>query len=236
MNILIIGDSWGNGAYDLDKFIDPCHPGLEYYLNQNHTVTNLSVRGGSMGVGIILARRFIEQHGKPDVLIWWQCAFMREVRDYFNGLWERKPKQDSLNELDLNWDSNCIEEVTLPLYTRLCTDVASLGVPVIAVGGNASLHPHVSECFTNTGCSASELVIKDFVDSFFSDRIDLEMFSKTYLKKSKLDKRPKYDFIDQQMVLFNRKWDTWNNSKWICMQHGTTALHLAVYEQVKDLL
>ena len=236
MNILIIGDSWGNGAYDLDKFIDPTHPGLEYFLNQTYNVTNLSVRGGSNGVGILLAERFIEHHGKPDVLIWWQCAFMRESRDYFNGAWERQPEQKILDTLDLNWDSDSIEDITLPLYKKLCASVKKLAVPTIAVGGNASLHPYVKQCFTNTQCSASELVIDDFVDSYFSDRIALEMFCKTYLKRSKLDKRTKYDFVDQQMILFNKKWDIWDTSEWICMQHGTTALHQAVYDRVKDLL
>ena len=58
----MIGDSWGTGAFDIKNFHDPSHPGLAYFLNQNHTVTNLSVRGGSNGIGIYLIENFLKEH------------------------------------------------------------------------------------------------------------------------------------------------------------------------------
>ena len=68
MNILMIGDSWGTGAFDIKNFHDPSHPGLAYFLNQNHTVTNLSVRGGSNGIGIYLIENFLKEY--PNLKTW----------------------------------------------------------------------------------------------------------------------------------------------------------------------
>ena len=244
MHIVITGDSWANGAYDFPQCGQPTHPGFEYYLTQaGHTVTNLSIRGGSNELALLVLQNFLKKHPKPDLYIFWQCAFMRDCRDYFVGEDNCKPKIDKLLNLNLDWYQDTVEKIIEPHVKKTCEKVKKLGIKTIVIGGNTKFHPAIADYFDGLHKSATELVFDNFEDSFFSDRHDLELFTNTYLKKNTFvnynERSIKYKFVDQEMNKFFKKYDAWHDpsaSQFINMQHGTTALHFKICEKILELI
>lgn len=50
MHIVLTGDSWINGAYNMPNLVEPTHPGLQWFLQHetHHRVTNLAIRGSAI--------------------------------------------------------------------------------------------------------------------------------------------------------------------------------------------
>ena len=236
MNILIIGDSWGTGAFDFEQFRDPTHPGLAYFLNQQHNVTNLSVRGGSNGIGIILIENFFKEYPKPDLIIWVQASWMRDARNYFNKVPMRIPTQSGLKALNINWDATNIDDIILPYIIDTCEAIQRFGIPTISVGASAKVHPKIMEYFDGIHVSATELVTQDFKDSYFENRHDVEMFSEVYLHTTAAEKTIAYTLVDKEMKVFINKYDVWEKSPYITMKHGNTKLHKRLYAELEKLL
>jgi hypothetical protein len=235
MNILMIGDSWGTGAFDIKNFHDPSHPGLAYFLNQNHTVTNLSVRGGSNGIGIYLIENFLKEYPKPDLLVWVQANFMRDARNYLEGV-NRNPTREGIEKLNINWNASTIDDILLPYFTNTCEAIQQFDIPTISVGASAKVHPKIMEYFNGIPISATELVTQDFEDSYFENRLDIEMFSKQYLRSTKVQLLETLDLWNTELSIFLNKYDLWQNSPYIIEQHGNLRLHKRLYEEVEKLL
>lgn len=236
MNIVITGDSWANGAYDFPKCSDPTHPGFEYYLTQQgHKVTNLAVRGGSNELAIKLLENFLQDHPKPDLHVFWQCAFMRDCREYFDPHNRNCVVEQKFHNLSLDWQATNVEDIIAPHIEQTCCAVKNLGLNTIAVGGNTKFHPVIEKYFDGIHCSASELVLKDFEDSYFSDRDSLEIFNKTLLTMSDLPKQIKYKLAVEEMNRFIKKYDTWYSNEtdqYIIMEHGTTKTHHKIFMEL----
>lgn len=238
MHIVITGDSWSNGAYDIPGFEEPSHPGIEYFLAEiGHRVTNLSVRGGSNTLALNVLEKFISEYGKPDLHIFWPCAFSRCARDYKTVENRRAPSKEGFEKLGLDFTQKSIHLQLKPYHRKICEHLKKLDCNTICFGGNTKF-PHIySKYFPSLLKSASELVPLpvSFEDSYFSDRRDLDMWSQFVLYQSDFEKEFKYDLVDKEMKLFITKHDAWHNpanSEWINMQHGTVKTHRFIFEKV----
>jgi len=238
MNILILGDSWANGAYDLTNCQEPTHPGLEYYLSaeSGHTVTNLAVRAGGNYLSLTLLQLFLEKHPAPDYIIFMQASFMREYIDYQDG--GRHVKLEWLKESNLNWNALEIEEIIKPNLEKTCIWLKSFNIPTIVIGGNTKVHPIMSKYFDGIHTSATELVDNTFKDSFFDSAHELELFNEVFFKKTKMSTKEKYRLAIKELQNFKQKYDYWHSdlsSEYINEEHGTTKLHYKLYQTLLDL-
>lgn len=231
----MIGDSWGTGAFDIKNFHDPSHPGLAYFLNQKHTVTNLSVRGGSNGIGIYLIENFLKEYPKPDLLVWVQASYMRDARNYLAGK-NRNPTQEGIFKLKINWNASNMDDILSHYFTYICEAIKRFDIPTISVGASAKVHPKIMEYFDGIHVSATELVTEGFEDSYFENRLDIEMFSKQYLYSTTVHKPTALDFWETEFSIFLKKYDLWQNSPYITEQHGNLRLHKRLYEEITKLL
>ena len=182
MKILIIGDSWLKGAYDLPGLHHPSHPGLQFFLQQlGHDVDNLSVRGGSNSLSIALAQEFIVKWKQPDIVIAGVANWMRETRDFFNNQdyfqavynthsRNTKPFDALINELEVSWNEDSIEKIVEPLYLKYYEQLKNLNVPVVILGGNHTFAPCLD--FPGIKQSLTEFCCESFTDSYFTTKVD----------------------------------------------------------------
>ena len=92
MNIILCGESWMRGSYDIPHVMEPSDPGLMFLLQQQgHSVVNLSVQGGSNELQILILERFLRKQSTflPDLLIFMQCSLTRRYRDYGQEMFRR---------------------------------------------------------------------------------------------------------------------------------------------------
>jgi len=237
MHILITGDSWANGAYDLKNCEEPTHPGLEYYLSEaGHRVTNLAVRGGSNHLAIKVLDLFLQSHKTPDLVLFMQCSFMREYRDYFDKSKSRNCQPDLLSNSNLDWHKNNIEDIVKPNFPLTCDQLQKFDIPVVVMGGNTKLHPIFKEYFPGMNCSFSQLGFS-FEESYFDGRSDVEHFIKEFFIRTKLSTKEKYKFADDLMKNFMFKYDLWHSDNpFINEEHATTELHFKLYEHISLFL
>ena len=243
MHILIVGDSWSNGAYGIPGCPEPTMPGLEYFLSQrsNHRVTNISVRGGGNQYGIDLVHNFVKHHEKPDLIIFMQCSFMRDYKNYFVDRkvgWAYETVRDGCFNDALNWNSPTIDTIIEPNFTRIALQLQNFTCPMIVVGGNTKFHNTFKQ-FPGVHKSFSQVAVDDFEDSYFDNRLDLEIFAKCFLKKSELPNQEKYDVVDKEFEKFIKKinkWESQSLEKFFNCHHATAHLHFKLYEEVCKIL
>ena len=78
--------------------------------------------------------------------------------------------------------------------------------------------------------------VQDFEDSYFENRLDIEMFSKQYLRSTEVQETIALDLWNIELSIFLNKYDLWQNSPYIIEQHGNLRLHKRLYEEVEKLL
>jgi len=126
--ILIVGDSWGCGEWDLqgDQYL-VTHKGLEHFLSKEHLVQNSSEPSESNIIAVDIIKKY---HKNFDTIIW---VVTQPSRDFerFNYFYGRS------REIFLIADNNqpFIEQCKTAIYNRI-EEVHSLcGTKVIMVGG-----------------------------------------------------------------------------------------------------
>jgi hypothetical protein len=132
MHVLIAGDSWGMGEWNVDTS-DILHPGLQHYFEQdNNSVTNISGCGiSNLDIAHRIAR-YLENpvYDLPDYIVVFQTEYSRDFK-------HAKMQQDfgsqdwlglsSVRELASKW----IER----FYLRLSEMSQAHNVPIKIVGG-----------------------------------------------------------------------------------------------------
>ena len=243
MHIVILGDSWANGAYGIPGCPEPTMPGLEYFLSQNkkHRVTNLSVRGGGNQLSIEVVNNFLKHHEKPNLIIFMQCSFMRDYKNYFIDRkigWAYENMRDACYNDALNWNNSDIDSIIQPNFERISSQLQNFTIPLIVVGGNTKFH-NVFRQFSGLHKSFSQIAVDDFKDSYFDNRLDLEIFAKCFLKKSQLPDAVKYDVVDkefQKLIDKINQWESPSLSKFFNWHHATAHSHFKLYEEICKII
>jgi hypothetical protein len=239
MNIIICGDSWSNGAYDLKDCPHPTHPGIEYFLEflDNHRVVNLSVRGGSNLLAIKILEKFLQESNICiDAILFMQCSFMRDYKSYTIS---KKYDNPDLSQADLDWDEDYIEKILKPHFKKIYNQIKSIcqEIPVILIGGNTKVHPFLSKQLLGNAKSGIENIDSTACDSYFDNRIEFECFIKEYFKRTNVNTEKKYKIVDNEMKLFKNKMDILDsNNKYFNAEHGTTEWHFMTYQQIKPII
>ena len=239
----MVGDSWSNGAYGIPGCPEPTMPGIEYFLSQfnKHQVTNLSVRGGGNQSGIDLVHNFLEHYQKPDLIIFMQCSFMRDYKNYFIDRktgWAYETVRDACHNDALDWNNSNIDNIVQPNFERIAKQLQNFIFPLIVVGGNTKFH-NIFTKFPGVHKSFSQIAVDNFEDSYFDNRLDLEIFAKCFLKRSQLPNTEKYDIIDREFQKFINKINKWESSslsKFFNCHHATAHLHFKLYEEICEIL
>jgi hypothetical protein len=235
MHILLTGDSWINGAYDLPDLREPTHPGLEWFLQHEsgHRVTNLAIRGNGNHQALTVLEHFIRtQHCHIDLILFCQCCFMR---DFFwqNGSSDENRKRWA-NSRKLFGDADNFDELiasylgnhTYPELTRVAGTV-----PVFVIGGNTRLHSVVDDHFDNMGSSISKLVRPDMAESYFDRSAEYIEFEKAF--------HPQISVALRNQELDNHRYmlDSWKkDSEYFYHQHARLKTHEFLYQKIIKMI
>ena len=242
MKLLLCGDSWMNGSYELADIMEPTHPGLASYLVQDdHSVINLAVQGGSNELQLEkLELFFSSMDWTPDTIIFMQCPLFRRFRNYRESDYRRHTDNrllhNAINNKDFDFTANNIDDIIAPIIDKLANNLKAFNIPVIIASGNTKMHPNWKLHFNHVMCSGDSYW-SSHVDSYFGDKESVENFLHLFIKNSKLDRQTRTKIAIEIMNDFNTKMDAWqNNSTWIAHQHGRLIWHQKLYEEIQPFL
>jgi hypothetical protein len=243
MKILLCGDSWMVGCYQIPAMLEPTHPGFQSFLVEDgHSVINLAVQGGSNELQLQKIDTFFEMSAwRPDVIIFMQCALMRRYRNFANLEFLRQIQPELLEQGikngDFDFNRKTVDEILSPIVFDLAKKLKSYNIPVIIASGNTKMHSVWKEYFEHVLPSGDKLW-GSHTDSYFSDQDSVDRFISVVLKNSnQQDRTAKKKLMIQVMEDFNNKWDAWhNNPEWISVEHGRIGWHQKLYQEIKPFL
>lgn len=129
MNVLVAGDSWGEGVRDRGHQL---HPGIQaFFQDYGHTAHNISIGGLSNTEICKEIARHLLTNSSPDILIvFWTCP-----------LREWKSPRPAIQDID-SWCSQYWREIFNDLNA-----IISDKVIVISIGGLADIPRHIQTPF-----------------------------------------------------------------------------------------
>lgn len=135
MNILIAGDSWGCGEWDVNCDYNT-HKGLQQFLEDDgHQVFNVSHQGlGNheiyLNIKAFLDRSFISQ---IDLVIVFQSEYNRDYK--FSGAWQNYLSAEDWENIK---EANSAAHRWLSRFYRNLSDISlSTNIPIKIIGGHA---------------------------------------------------------------------------------------------------
>jgi len=100
--ILICGDSWGCGEWNVEC-TEVLHPGLEQYLRDaGHLVDNISKGGCSNLDSVARMQLWFERFGRVDIVFVFQTEYSRDFKHHSTENWN----VNSVNDLSSQWVEN----------------------------------------------------------------------------------------------------------------------------------
>jgi hypothetical protein len=138
--ILIIGDSWGCGEWEMSdaKVYSVVHPGLELYLKEyGCDVTNISAGDSSNHNIFNRLHEHMQKNNSYDVILWFQTDPLRSLRPYAANIEIfKKNKEDFILAHDELLDS---------IYDKF----NSMDLPIYCLGGTTKLNLTLLEKYPN---------------------------------------------------------------------------------------
>lgn len=238
LHIVLTGDSWINGAYNMPDLVEPTHPGLEWFLQHEtqHRVTNLAIRGSGNQEALLVLEQFLQITDKPvDLILFSQCSFMRDYFKFRNSVEQNRLIWEHQHKHSLDWSARNYEDIIAPnfenIYTRL--KIVAKGIPVFIIGGNTKFHACAESHFPNMQKSISSLLIPNLSESYF-DRNDELIHFNFYAKKYKsLSLKEITVEIENHLGMI----DVWeNNLHYFLHKHGTLLAHQNLFLHLKSVL
>lgn len=137
MHILISGDSWGKGEWNVEC-TEILHTGLEQYIiNSGHTVSNVSMSGASNLDTVNIIKGYLERdfyYDRPDLILVFQTEYTRDfkylIKPENTGDWK---DLNSIKDLSSRW----IER----FYMRLSEISIENNIPIYIIGGCSDTIP-----------------------------------------------------------------------------------------------
>ena len=244
MKLLLCGDSWMHGCYQIPEVLEPTHPGLQSFLVEDgHSVINLAVQGSSNELQLQKIDTFFSHtNWRPDVVIFMQCALMRRFRNYTSKSFRRMIHDDMLfngvSRQDFDFNGDSVEDILSPIVHKLAKQLEAYNLPILIASGNTKMHPVWNDYFDRVLPSGDDLWAKHTDNSYFSDRDSIERFGQVLMKYCQDHSRKfKKDLMIQAMEDFTTKWEAWqNNPRWIAWEHGRLNWHHELYKRIIEIL
>jgi hypothetical protein len=135
--ILIVGDSWGCGEWQIGKGYQTNHPyGLEHFLPKEYLVKNLSIPSGSNIQAVKLIEKY---HHDYDTIIWIVTEPSRNFIQFVHW-WKADPIY-----LTIDNKKNFLEQSKTAIFNDIKMVKSICGGKTIAIGG---LHKIRQEYYT----------------------------------------------------------------------------------------